>query len=183
MYRTMDLSFLPNALTLLRGVFILVGLFSFSCGRPLLGLAWFLLAGISDYFDGKIARRFGWESEFGKLMDPIMDKALVLVGFFLLAKENLLPWWLVLIIAVRETGITALRLVWIRQGQGVVPAIFSGKVKTTVQMITVFVGLFVLAFSWHWARSLVLGLGWVSLILSLYSGYVILRAKAMGEFE
>ena len=177
MYNDMILVNLPNILTLLRGVFVFIGLYFFLCHHPFIGLVWFLIAGVSDYIDGRIARRFGWESEFGKLMDPIMDKVLVLTGFFLLAWRELLPWWMVGLISIREIGITGLRFFWIRQGRGVVPALLSGKVKTTVQMITVFLGLFVIVLGVNWAKNLVLYLGWISLFLSLYSGYIILRMK------
>ncbi len=175
------LSFIPNLFTLLRGVFVFIGLYFFLVCRPVEGIIWFLLAGFSDCIDGWVARKCGWESEFGRLMDPIMDKILVLTGFCLLAMRGLLPWWIVGVISVREIGITGLRLYWIRKGKGVVPAIFSGKLKTTLQMITVFFGLFVITFNWYWATKFVFVLGICSLILSVYSGYEIIMRNQEGN--
>jgi CDP-diacylglycerol---glycerol-3-phosphate 3-phosphatidyltransferase len=100
----------------------------------------FAVAAITDRFDGELARKRGLVTSFGKIADPIADKALMgaaLVGLSILA---LVPWWVTIVIMVREIGVTLLRFWVIRLG--VIPASPGGKLKTLVQ--TFAIGLFVL---------------------------------------
>ncbi|WP_026256186.1 CDP-diacylglycerol--glycerol-3-phosphate 3-phosphatidyltransferase [Mycobacterium sp. 155] len=100
----------------------------------------FVVAVITDRFDGALARSYGVVTEFGTLADPIADKALIgsaLVGLSLLGD---LPWWVTGVILVREIGITILRFMVLRHG--VIPASRGGKLKTLVQAVAI--GLFVL---------------------------------------
>ena len=99
--------------------------------------AWgvFAIASITDRFDGEIARRRGLITEFGKLADPIADKALIgtaLVGLSILGE---LPWWVTIVILVREVGVTALRFWVIRLG--VIEASRGGKLKTLLQGVAI----------------------------------------------
>ena len=108
----------------------------------------FALASITDRFDGEIARKRGLVTEFGKLADPIADKALVgaaLIGLSILGD---LPWWVTIIMLVREVGVTVLRFWVIRRG--VISASRGGKLKTLLQ--TVAIGLYVLPLS-GWCTS------------------------------
>ncbi len=103
----------------------------------------FAVASITDRFDGEIARRRGLVTEFGKLADPIADKALVgaaLIGLSILGE---LPWWITVVMLGREAGVTMLRFWVIRHG--VIPASRGGKVKTMLQ--TVAIGLYLLPLS------------------------------------
>ena len=103
----------------------------------------FAIASITDRFDGEIARRRGIVTEFGKLADPIADKALVgaaLIGLSILGD---LPWWITVVMLGREAGVTVLRFWVIRHG--VIPASRGGKVKTMLQ--TVAIGLYLLPLS------------------------------------
>ena len=103
----------------------------------------FAVASITDRFDGEIARRRGLVTEFGKLADPIADKALVgaaLIGLSILGD---LPWWITVVMLGREAGVTMLRFWVIRHG--VIPASRGGKVKTMLQ--TVAIGLYLLPLS------------------------------------
>jgi CDP-diacylglycerol--glycerol-3-phosphate 3-phosphatidyltransferase len=100
----------------------------------------FTVAVITDRFDGALARSYGMVTEFGKLADPIADKALIgsaLVGLSMIGD---LPWWVTLVVLARELGITVLRFAVLRHG--VIPASRGGKVKTLVQAVAI--GLFVL---------------------------------------
>ncbi|HLS04041.1 MAG TPA: CDP-diacylglycerol--glycerol-3-phosphate 3-phosphatidyltransferase [Actinomycetales bacterium] len=100
----------------------------------------FAIAAVTDRFDGQIARNRGLVTDFGKIVDPIADKALIgtaLIGLSLLA---FLPWWVTVVILVRELGITALRLIIVRRG--VIPASRGGKLKTVVQIFAI--GLYIL---------------------------------------
>lgn len=130
---------LPNALTLVRVV--LVPLFAWllltESGESTTLRLWaavvFVVATATDWLDGDLARRRDMVTDFGKIADPIADKALMgaaLVGLSLLGE---LPWWITVVILVRELGITALRFVVIRHG--VIPASRGGKIKTTLQAV------------------------------------------------
>jgi CDP-diacylglycerol--glycerol-3-phosphate 3-phosphatidyltransferase len=122
--------------------------------------AWavFAVASITDRFDGDIARKRNLVTEFGKLADPIADKALVgaaLVGLSLL---HYLPWWVTVVILVREVGVTVLRFWVIRHG--VIAASRGGKVKTLLQGVAI--GLFVLPLS-GWLH----GVAWVFMVAAI----------------
>src|SRR5690625_2912601 len=106
----------------------------------LVAAAAFATAAITDRYDGQIARNRGLVTDFGKIVDPIADKALIgtaLIGLSLLA---FLPWWVTVVILVRELGITALRLIIVHRG--VIPASRGGKLKTVVQIFAI--GLYIL---------------------------------------
>ncbi len=128
-----------NVLTVSRLVLVpvfLVALFAgdgHQVGWRLVATAVFAIASLTDHFDGNIARSRGLVTDFGKIADPIADKALTgaaLIGLSLLGE---LPWWVTIVIAVREVGITLLRFWVIRFG--VIPASRGGKAKTLVQVI------------------------------------------------
>nr|WP_277350742.1 CDP-diacylglycerol--glycerol-3-phosphate 3-phosphatidyltransferase [Rhodococcus sp. HNM0569] len=100
----------------------------------------FAVAAVTDRIDGQLARRLGLVTDFGKLADPIADKALIgaaLVGLSMLGD---LPWWVTIVIAARELGITLLRFAVLRYG--VIPAGRGGKLKTLLQ--TFAIGVFLL---------------------------------------
>lgn len=100
----------------------------------------FAVAVITDRLDGSLARSYGVVSEFGKLADPIADKMLIGAALIGLSMLGDLPWWVTIVILIRELGITVLRFAVIRRG--VIPASRGGKLKTLVQAIAI--GLFVL---------------------------------------
>lgn len=105
-----------------------------------LAAALFAVASMTDQVDGWVARRYGLITDFGKIADPIADKALTgaaLVGLSLLGE---LPWWVTIVIAAREIGITLLRF-WVIK-HGVIPASRGGKAKTIAQLVAI--GLFLL---------------------------------------
>jgi CDP-diacylglycerol---glycerol-3-phosphate 3-phosphatidyltransferase len=137
---------LPNALTVLR--LAIVPLFAVLLlgdpGRDGAGRYWatlaFALAIITDRYDGMIARRTGQVTEFGKLADPIADKALTGTALIGLSILHLLPWWVTLAILVREVGVTVLRFWVIRHG--VIASSRGGKLKTVVQALAI--GLYIL---------------------------------------
>ncbi|MFD3703019.1 CDP-diacylglycerol--glycerol-3-phosphate 3-phosphatidyltransferase [Nocardia sp. NPDC058658] len=95
----------------------------------------FGLAAITDRFDGQLARKYGLVTDFGKLLDPIADKALIGAALIGLSVLGDLPWWITLVICGREIGITLLRLVVVRRG--VIPAGRGGKLKTLVQSFAI----------------------------------------------
>jgi CDP-diacylglycerol---glycerol-3-phosphate 3-phosphatidyltransferase len=91
----------------------------------------FLAASLTDFVDGWIARRYGLVTSFGKVADPIADKALTGTALVLLSAYGVLPWWVTGVILAREFGVTGLRFWVIRQG--VIPASRGGKLKTGLQ--------------------------------------------------
>ncbi|WP_405773315.1 CDP-diacylglycerol--glycerol-3-phosphate 3-phosphatidyltransferase [Streptomyces sp. NBC_01538] len=106
-------------------------------------LAWaaFAVAMITDIFDGHLARTYDLVTDFGKIADPIADKAIMGAALLCLSVLGDLPWWVTGVILGRELGITLLRFVVIRYG--VIPASRGGKLKTLIQGVAV--GMYVLA--------------------------------------
>jgi CDP-diacylglycerol--glycerol-3-phosphate 3-phosphatidyltransferase len=135
----------------------------------------FTVAVITDRFDGAIARSYGMVTEFGKLADPIADKALIGAALIGLSMLGDLPWWVTVLILVREVGVTILRLVLIRGG--VIPASRGGKLKTLVQSVAI--GLFVLPLHGAWLTG-----GWVfmwgAIVLTVVTGVDYLVSAVRG---
>jgi CDP-diacylglycerol--glycerol-3-phosphate 3-phosphatidyltransferase len=130
-------------------------------------IAWglFAVASVTDRFDGQLARRRGLVTEFGKLADPIADKALIGTAMVGLSALHDLAWWVTIVVLAREVGVTMLRFWVIRHG--VIPASRGGKVKTLLQAVAI--GLFVLPLSgvWHDAAAAVMI---VAVVLTLVTG-------------
>jgi CDP-diacylglycerol--glycerol-3-phosphate 3-phosphatidyltransferase len=128
----------------------------------------FAIACVTDRFDGLLARNYGMATEFGALVDPIADKALIgsaLIGLSMLGD---LPWWITAVILTREVGVTLLRLALIRRG--VIPASWGGKLKTVVQAVAI--GLFLLPWAgtpgpFLIAASVVMG---IAIVLTVVTG-------------
>lgn len=95
----------------------------------------FAVAVITDKLDGDVARKHGLVTDFGKMADPIADKALMGAALIGLSVLELLPWWVTVVILARELGITLLRFLVIRHG--VIPASRGGKAKTFVQSLAI----------------------------------------------
>src|ERR1700755_2305066 len=96
----------------------------------------FIIAGITDFVDGEIARRWGIVTNFGKLMDPLVDKIMMAAAFISLVPLKAIPAWAATAVVARDFLITGLRLMASAQGQ-VLPAEKLGKQKTSWQIITV----------------------------------------------
>ena len=130
-----------NALTVLRLVLVPVFLLALfqdggdSEGWRVVAFAAFAVASVTDRIDGQLARRHNMVTDFGKIADPIADKALIGAALIGLSLLDELAWWVTVLILVREIGITVLRLVVIRHG--VLPASRGGKVKTMLQSVAI----------------------------------------------
>ena len=133
---------LPNALTVARLVCvpILAWLLAVdeSWARDTAAIV-FVAAAVTDFFDGAIARRRGITSSFGALADPIADKALIAVALLGLSIVGELPWWITVVILVREIGVTVVRFAVVRHA--VISASRGGKVKTVLQIVAIFLYL------------------------------------------
>lgn len=136
---------IANRLTLLRVGLTFVFLFFFSfpfkgawiLWSKILSLALFTFAALSDFFDGLVAKRHNMVTDFGRLMDPIADKILVLSAFIAFVQVQLIDAWMFAIIVSREILITSLRLFALNKGK-VLSAARAGKHKTVSQMAVIF---------------------------------------------
>lgn len=139
---------LPNKLTMLRIILVPFFVFFLMAGNSsifsLLALLFFAVASLTDMLDGKIARSRGLITTFGKLMDPLADKILVMSAMICFVGLKLAPAWVVIVILTREFLVTSLRL--IAAGEGLVIAADKwGKMKTVTQMIWI---IWVLLWLW-----------------------------------
>lgn len=182
---------LPNALTVLR--IVLVPLYGWLLLYDDGGHAWwrffawlvFCVAALTDWVDGRIARSRGQVTNFGKVADPIADKALMGVAFIGLSSLGLVWWWVTVVILLRELAITVLRFVVIRHG--VMPAGRGGKLKTMLQTFSLGAltfPLWVLPGSdvWTFAAHTVLG---AALVVTVVTGvdYLIKGARLRATSE
>jgi CDP-diacylglycerol---glycerol-3-phosphate 3-phosphatidyltransferase len=141
----------------------------------------FLIAGVTDFFDGEIARRYQTVTNFGKLMDPLVDKIMIAAAFISLVPLRAIPAWAATVVVGRDFLITGLRLMASAQGH-VLSAERLGKHKTSWQIITVIFFLTLLAIAewsgksassewwnraWNDAGAVLV---WLTVALTLYSG-------------
>lgn len=161
---------LPNLLTLLRLALVLPIAWLLLSDRYVQALLLFAVAGFSDALDGFLARRFGWTSRFGSLFDPLADKLLLVTSFICLSITQVLPFWLTLVVLLRDLlillGAGLFRML-------VGPAEFApsrlGKLSTLLQMVLVLCLL--LELSLAPAFGLVRWpLTWLVLVVTLCSG-------------
>ena len=130
-----------SKITLVRVAFIPVymALMYISGGVPgiwlWLALAVFILAGVTDFVDGIVARKYNQITDFGKFLDPLADKLMVIGAMTIFCQWGLFPAWALMIVLTREFAVTGLRLVAVGKGT-VIAAGWSGKVKTASTMIS-----------------------------------------------
>ncbi len=146
---------LPNKLTMLRIVLVPIFILclsipesffnniSFSIGTTIMGwaaLVIFVIAAITDCLDGKISRKLGIVTKFGKIMDPLADKLLVSAGFIMLTGLGIVPAFVTAIVVFRDFFVTALRMFGSDNSKDVAAGL-SGKVKTLFQMLAIICSL------------------------------------------
>ena len=142
---------LPNKLTVLRilmiPIFIVLAVAPLDWGELIIGgtalpitqlvaAIIFAVASITDWLDGKIARKHNLVTNFGKFADPLADKMLVMTAFIVLVEQGKAAAWIVAIIVCRELAVTDLRLLLVEGGE-VMAAAWPGKVKTATQMVAI----------------------------------------------
>ena len=155
---------LPNKLTLLRicliPVFVILMLSQVS-NFFLISCVIFIIASITDFLDGKIARKYNLVTDFGKFMDPLADKLLVLSALICMIEYDLVAGWMVIIIVARELTVSILRAIAASGG---------GKIKTTSQMIAIIL----LLIGANYSNSQIVFVGtiamYIATIFTLYSG-------------
>jgi len=125
----------------------------------------FALAAATDFVDGFIARRYNLITNFGKIADPIADKALIGTGLVLLSAQGEVPVWVTALILARELAVTLIRLRVLHYG--VIPASRGGKAKTLSQTVAVFILVLPLSDTWNLVAQ---GCLWLALVLTLGTG-------------
>ena len=134
---------IPNALTILRLIAIPFFIIMAFSNKPIPALFIFVLACLTDYFDGKLARKFNYITDFGKFFDPLADKLLVFSALIVLASPPMgyISWLIVIIISIREASVQGLR----KFNKVKIEANIFGKIKTVLQMIGIIFSLLVYA--------------------------------------
>lgn len=177
---------LPNKLTLSRlglTLAFLAALFSRVRFSGTWALFFFILAGLTDFFDGRIARRNKTITNFGILMDPLADKILICSAFITFVGQDLIPAWMVVVIVARELAITGLRLLAAGR-QMVLAAEGYGKHKTVSQIVAVIAVLILSSYpewgEWSsrffgpwmgWVKEIAV---WLAVLLTIFSGAIYL---------
>jgi len=161
---------LATKITLVRVAFIPVYMvFMYLCGgQPgfwqWAALAVFIIASLTDYVDGQIARKWNQVTNFGKFLDPLADKLLTISAMVMLCEWGMMPGWALMVVLTREFAVTGLRLAAVGKGK-VIAAGWSGKIKTASSMVGLCVWMAFPTVSW---------LGWlviaVIVVTTVYSG-------------
>lgn len=152
-----------SKLTLLRVVMIPAFMALLLLGYAWMALAVFILASLTDFVDGYIARHFNQVSDFGKFLDPLADKLLVFAAMLIFVQWNRMPAWTVMVALTREFAVSGLRMVAASKGE-VLAAAWSGKIKTAATMVGLCA---MIAFPSALLDQVVT---WVILLTTLYSG-------------
>lgn len=167
----------PNSLTIARLLLIPFGAISLfmNGGNDFTWqiISWwiFFILGLSDIFDGQLARSRQQITELGKFLDPVADKAMVGTAMVALSILDRLPWWITIVIMAREIGITFFRLAILKRG--VVPANKGGKIKAAFQGFGT--GFYVLPLDpdYYWFRD---GFMYIAIILTIVTGFYYVRS-------
>ncbi len=178
----MAIVFTPNWLTVLRIALIPTGVWALfhSPSAMWQSIAWliYFILGMTDILDGHWARKSGRITPLGAFLDPVADKALIGSAMISLAILDRFPWWIVVVILVREIGITIFRLVVIKDG--VIPASKGGKIKTLMQNFGVSFYMLPIPQALHILRDLFMG---VAVFLTIWTGidYIIQWRKSLSK--
>ncbi|MGL5640736.1 MAG: CDP-diacylglycerol--glycerol-3-phosphate 3-phosphatidyltransferase [Paraclostridium sp.] len=164
---------LPNKLTLFRifliPVFIIVMMLNLQ-NKFLIACMIFIIASVTDAMDGHIARKYNLITDFGKFMDPLADKLLVISALTTMIEFNLVAAWMVIIIVARELTVSILRAIAAADGK-VIAASSGGKLKTISQMVSIVI----LLLGAHTGNMVFLNIGKITILiatlLTLYSGW------------
>lgn len=169
---------LPNKITLSRvlliPVFMVMLFWDFGWGEfsfleytlsfeQLIATLIFAILSLTDWLDGYLARKYNLVTNFGKFLDPLADKMLVTAGFVALVELGFVPAWMVILILSREFAVTGLRLLASSEGL-VIAAANLGKLKTTLQIVTI------LVFLMHIDNIFTQVILWFAVFITVYSG-------------
>ncbi len=175
---------LPNKLTIGRVIAVPFFVAAYMLGYYIVAMVLFVAASFTDMLDGKIARKRGLVTNFGKIMDPLADKILVYSAFCLMTAGGIVPGWMFIIILAREFAVSGMRTVAASEGI-VIAAGMSGKMKTVFQMIAVPVLILALALP-QFGFIMIVGqvFLWIALVFTVISGVeYIVRNKEVFSME
>ncbi|MBQ6355024.1 CDP-diacylglycerol--glycerol-3-phosphate 3-phosphatidyltransferase [Candidatus Saccharibacteria bacterium] len=159
---------LPNKLTVFRVVLVAPFVALLLLNFKWIALAIFILASITDFLDGYLARSRNEITDFGKFMDPLADKLLVISALICFVEMLKIPAWFVIIIISRDFIVSGIRMLAAEQGRTIAASYF-GKIKTFVQMVMIIAMLLDLPFDWY--QTWVIGsLFWLTLLATIASG-------------
>lgn len=158
-----------SKITLIRIVLIPVFMLCLSLSATIRYFTWaalgiFILASLTDYVDGQIARRCHQVSDFGKFLDPLADKLLVIAAMTIFCQWGIFPAWALMLVLAREFAVTGLRLIAVGNGR-VIAAGWSGKIKTTCTMVGLCV--MIVFHQYAWLNGAIIG---IIVATTLYSG-------------
>lgn len=158
-----------NKITVLRIILVPVFMVLMYLGYTYWALTIYIIACLSDFIDGHIARKYNQVTNFGKFMDPLADKMLVLTAMCYFVDNDTMPGWVVALVLLREFGVSGLRLLAVEQGT-VIAAAWSGKIKTFVTMVALGV-LIIVAEPWVPFKDIIPPVCSALIVIStLYSG-------------
>lgn len=161
---------LPNKLTFIRLVLAVPFIYFLQESNAegfvyrMIAFALFVVASLTDFFDGYLARKYNLVTDFGKLMDPLADKILVISALVLFVELRYIPAWMSIIVIAREFLISGIRMLAAAKGE-VIPAGKLGKYKTTSQMIVILIMIVVVNQWYNYYLML------IPIILTLWSGW------------
>ena len=174
---------LPNKLTTLRLILSIVLVAIYSIFKEETTIMWivgacFIIGSLTDYFDGKIARKYNLVTGFGKLMDPLADKLLVISTIIVLIDYGTIPFfWISIIVIARELLVLGVRLAAIEGDSKVIAADYLGKVKTATQMVSLSGLIIIAGLSNYFSNNVLDGfllafqiLFYISVLLTVISG-------------
>lgn len=161
---------LPNKLTFIRLVLAVPFIYFLQESNAegfvyrMIAFALFVVASLTDFFDGYLARKYNLVTDFGKLMDPLADKILIISALVLFVELRYIPAWMSIIVIAREFLISGIRMLAAAKGE-VIPAGKLGKYKTTSQMIVILI-MIVVGNQWYNFYLML-----IPIILTLWSGW------------
>ena len=154
---------LPNKLTTMRMILVPVFIIIYLCtGNGWISAAVFIAASFTDFLDGHLARKYNLVTNYGKIMDPLADKCLVMAALCWFVENGDMVGWVLAAVLLREFAVSGMRLV--------IAAAWSGKIKTVTQMIAI---IFLLIGNWPFEAvgfpfaTIML---WIAVIMTIYSG-------------
>ena len=168
----------PNKITVGRIILVPVFMVLLYLDLPYWALAVYIIACVSDLIDGRIARKYNLVTDFGKFMDPLADKILVVSVFICFTASGIVPTWATVLIVCREFIVTSIRFLILEDSKKIVSANMWGKLKTISQMLTLIFILSIQSCGSLFDINLFLPyivknvLIWISVALSVVSGII-----------
>ncbi len=160
---------IPTKLTVLRLLLVPLFMYLLLNNYYLGAFVIFIMAALTDFLDGYLARKWNQITDLGKLLDPLADKILVISALIIFVEMKILPSWSVVIIVSRELFVSIMRAVLAAKGV-VVAAGKTGKAKTVTQMIAVILLMFILASGQDQLMTVALVIYYISVVLTVTSG-------------